>query len=129
MTLEITSLVKLYTILLLIEGQQYGYDLMKKLTEKLGKNVSPSQVYPFLESLEKEGIIKVTKTAERDKTIYEMTKKGRNFSNRILDRAIDLFEVALESKISACTNCGCKVIDSEFREKNKVYCCRYCAQH
>lgn len=126
--IKITSLVKLYTILLLIEGQQYGYELMKKLTKKIGKNVSPSQVYPFLESLEKEGIIKVTKTAERDKTIYEITKKGIDFADNILERAEDLFEVALGSKIKSCANCNCKIIENGFTENGKIYCCKNCTK-
>lgn len=59
MVVKIGSLVKLYTILLLSEEHKHGYDLMKELEEKLGRKISTSQVYPFLNILEKNKLISV----------------------------------------------------------------------
>ena len=46
--IEIKNMVKLFTVLLLSEGEQHGYDIMKKVQARIGKKASPGQIYPFL---------------------------------------------------------------------------------
>lgn len=132
MGIKIGSLVKFYTILLLREEPKHGYDLMKELERKLGKDISTSQVYPFLNTLEKNKIISVEKLGKREKKVYKLTKKGRKFVNTFLERFGDLLHTAIEPKLSTCTHCGCKVYEGGYREKigkNKLtFCCHHCAR-
>ena len=83
MQVKIGSLVKFYTILLLSEEPKHGYDLMKELEETLGRKISTSQVYPFLKLLEKNRLIKIEEIGEREKKIYQLTKNGKKFVNKI----------------------------------------------
>ncbi len=129
---KIGSLIKLYTILLLNESPKHGYDLMKELEEKLGRRVSPSQIYPFLRTLEKNRLIKVKKKETRDKKIYSLTTKGKRFVDKILSRFGELIEIAIEPKLKVCAHCGCKVYEGGYKETMNdvelVFCCRYCAE-
>ncbi|MFQ5573067.1 MAG: helix-turn-helix transcriptional regulator [Nitrosopumilaceae archaeon] len=129
MAIKITSLIKLYTILILMEKPEHGYDIMKQLEKRTGKNVGPSQVYPFLDQLEKEGIITGDKAGKRDKTVYKITKKGKEFVNEIINRAERLFEVALSSKIEKCAHCGCKVLEGGVEKNGKIFCCSSCEKN
>src|SRR3989338_1038177 len=132
MTIKIASLVKFYTILLLMEKPKHGYEIMKELEEKIGKNISTSQVYPFLDILQKETFIKIDKTGARDKIVYSITPKGEEFAKKILSRSGDLFYLAIKPQVSVCTHCGCKVIEGGYKEKRGkkelMFCCHHCAR-
>lgn len=132
MPVKIASLVKFYTMLLLAEQPHHGYDLIKELEARIGKGISTSQVYPFLELLQKEGYIHVKKTGDRDKIIYSMTPEGRGFTKRMLARSGDLLFLAVKPRISVCTHCGCKVLEGGHKEKHSgrmlVFCCHHCAR-
>lgn len=129
--IKIGSLVKFYTMLLLLEKSKHGYEIMKELEKKIGKRISTSQVYPFLELLEKEKFIKVEKTGARDKITYVLTKSGREFTQKMLSRAGDLFYLTLKPHISICTHCGCKVLEGGYKKKigkkEMMFCCHHCA--
>ena len=130
--IKVGSLIKFYTILLLNESPKHGYELMKELEEKLGRKVSTSQVYPFLQTLEKNGLIKIEKKGRREKKIYSLTREGRHFVDSILSRFGDLIHVAIEPKLSICAHCGCKVYEGGHREvirgRELTFCCKYCAE-
>jgi DNA-binding PadR family transcriptional regulator len=132
MAVKIGSMVKFYTILLLSEKPKHGYDLMKELEEKLGRKISTSQVYPFLNILEKNKLIKVEEVGKREKKIYKLTKNGKEFVNGFLQRFGDLLHLAVEPKLSICTHCGCKVYESGYKErmngKQLTFCCHHCAK-
>ena len=132
MPIKIASLVKFYITLLLMEHPKHGYELMKEIEARIGKAVSASQVYPFLELLQKEGYIQVQKTGRRDKITYSMTKEGRAFTKNMLARSGDLFYLAVKPHISVCTHCGCKVLEGGHKEKRAgkelMFCCHFCAR-
>jgi len=132
MQVKIGSLVKFYTILLLSEGPKHGYSLMKELEERLGRNISTSQVYPFLNILERNGLIAIEEIGGRDKKIYRVTKSGKEFVDGFLQRFGDLFYIAIEPRLTACTHCGCKVYESGYKEKigreQLTFCCHHCAK-
>jgi DNA-binding PadR family transcriptional regulator len=61
----------------LAEGPGHGYDVMQKLEDKSGGSwrPSPGSVYPTLQLLEDEGLVRST---ERDgKRVFEITESGR----------------------------------------------------
>jgi len=131
MAIKIASLVKFYTILLLIEKPKHGYELMKRLEKQIGQKISPSQVYPFLRLLEKEGLIKVREMGSRDKIVYSLTKKGLLFAKRVVSRSGELLYLTLKPQIASCTHCGCKVVGGHKEKiggKKLTFCCRHCAK-
>ncbi len=71
----------------LSEGPGHGYDVIKNLEEKSGGawKPSPGSVYPTLQLLEDEGLVRST---ERDgKRVYEITDDGRAEAARRIEEA------------------------------------------
>ena len=79
----------------LVEGPGHGYDVMQTLEEKTGGawKPSPGSVYPTLQLLEDEGLVRST---ERDgKRVYEITDEGQAEVTRRVEAAGGLpWEVA-----------------------------------
>lgn len=132
MQVKIASLVKFYTILLLKESPKHGYELMKELEKKLECKISTSQVYPFLNILEKNKLINIEEVGGRKKRVYKLTEKGKKFVNSFLQRFGDLLHIAIEPKLTICSHCGCKVYEGGHKEKIKnkevTFCCHHCAK-
>ena len=130
--IKINSMVKFYTLSLLAAGSKYGYELMKELGKNLDKKISASHVYPFLNILIKNKLIKVTKTGKRDKKIYLLTAEGKKFTKKMFARFGDLIEIAIEPKLTACAHCNCKVYEGGHTEtihgKVHKFCCCHCAE-
>lgn len=128
---KITNMVKFYAICLLSHGPKHGYELMKELEEKLERKISASNVYPFLEVLIKNKLIKINKTGKREKKVYVLTKEGKNFTKGMFNRFGDLIDIAIEPKLTTCAHCSCKVYEGGHTEKVKgkllKFCCTHCA--
>ena len=129
---EISTLLKLYTILLLAEGHRHGYELIKELSRMTAKPVSPAQVYPFLKELAAAGQIRIEETGERDKKVYEFTRKGRALSQGIISRLSGMLDSGIRSRLVRCEHCDCEVYSGAHREKvrgkTRYFCCRACAR-
>ncbi len=93
--LRVNTVIKLYTLILLAEGPKHGYEIMKRLEEITGSSVGPSQIYPYLKQLEKAGIIRATSLGPRDKKLYALTDKGREFVRETLEGALALIQAAI----------------------------------
>src|SRR3989339_1537348 len=128
---KITNMVKFCTLYLLASGPKHGYDLMKELEEKLGRNISASNVYPFLEILIKNRLIKIQTTGKREKKTYSLTVEGKNFTKNMFGRFSDLIDTAIEPKLTTCAHCSCKVYEGGHTEKMNgrilKFCCMHCA--
>ena len=128
---KITNMLKFYTLCLLSTGPKHGYDLIKELGEKLGRRVSASNVYPFLENLRKNKLIKFDKIGKREKKTYYMTSEGKKFTSEMFSKFGDLINLAMEPRMAACP-CGCKIYSGEYSEKidGKLmkFCCSHCAR-
>ncbi len=129
--IKITNTVKLYTLCLLATGPKHGYELMKELEEKLSRNISASNVYPFLDVLIKNRLIKIEKTGKRDKKVYHLTPEGKKFTKQMFSRFGDLINIAIEPKLTICSHCSCKVYEGGYTEKIRgmklKFCCMHCA--
>ena len=129
--IKITNMAKFCTVYLLANGPKHGYELMKELEEKLGRKISASNVYPFLEVLIKNKLIKIQKTGKREKKVYVLTNEGKKFTKNMFSRFGDLIDIAIEPKLTTCAHCNCKVYKGGYTEKikNKVlkFCCMHCA--
>jgi DNA-binding PadR family transcriptional regulator len=79
-------------MLLLLEGQpQNGYQLIQEIerrTDGLWKP-SPGSVYPALQQLEDEGLVRATETEGR--RAYELTEEGRQYVDTNRDELADPF--------------------------------------
>lgn len=130
--IKITNLVKFYTMLLLLEEPKHGYEIIKVVKEKLNKNMSPGEVYPFLKKLKKHGYIKTKSIGTRGKKVYYLTKEGKKFVKRILNRFGNLIDIAIEPKLTSCAHCGCKIYKGGHKERIKgkilTFCCHHCAK-
>ena len=129
--LKINNMVKFYTLCLLANEPKHGYDLIQELKEKLERKISASNVYPFLNILRKNKLIKFDKVGKRDKKTYHLTNEGKRFTKQMFSKFGDLINIAIEPRISTCP-CGCKIYSGGHTEKIKgkivKFCCSHCAK-
>jgi DNA-binding PadR family transcriptional regulator len=125
---------RFYILTILYEGPQHGYSIISKFRRRIGKEISPSLVYPFLSQLEKKGLVNhsLRPIGEKKKKVFELTEKGRGLCKRLFKRFSALVSVAIEPSLEVCASCGCKVYEGGHREKIKgkemTFCCVHCAQ-
>ncbi len=84
--------LKLVIVKLLSEEPSYGYQLMKKMEERLAGGYTPSAgvIYPTLTLLEEEGLASVA-TSSDNKKVYTVTPAGLAFLNENKERVDELF--------------------------------------
>jgi DNA-binding PadR family transcriptional regulator len=79
--------IRTAVLAVLTEGPGHGYDVMQNLEDKTGGawRPSPGSVYPTLQLLEDEGLVRST---ERDgKRVFEITDAGRAESAERIEQA------------------------------------------
>jgi len=129
----ISDFSRFYILAILYESPSHGYAIINKFRTRLGKDITPSLVYPFLQSLEHKGIIKHTikPIGRKKKKVYELTETGTQFCTRLFKRFASIISAALEPNLLVCTHCGCKIYEGGYHEniegKETVFCCRHCA--
>src|SRR5947208_8519621 len=87
-----------YVILKLLKDKpRHGYEVMKELEERLHGCYSPSPgtVYPTLQWLEDEGLVRATEVD--GKKVYEVTAAERQFLQEHGDVICDIFERVREA--------------------------------
>lgn len=84
--------LKLVILKLLSEEPSYGYQLMKKMEERLAGGYTPSAgvIYPTLTMLEEEGLASVT-TSGDNKKVYAVTPEGLKVIEENRERLGELF--------------------------------------
>lgn len=132
MTIKINNLIKFYILFLLVEKPIHGYKVISKLKEKLDRKISANQVYPFLNLLKKNKFLTIKQKGEREKKVYVLTKKGKEFAIETINRFGELIDITMRSNLSICVHCGCKIYRECYSEKiNKklmIFCCKHCAK-
>jgi len=124
---------RFYILMILYEGPAHGYSILRRFKQRIGKEVSPSLVYPFLQQLEEKGLMKhtVRPVGEKEKKVFELTKEGRTLCTGLFKRFAGLVSVAIEPSLFVCAHCGCKVYEGGYREvidgKETTFCCMHCA--
>jgi DNA-binding PadR family transcriptional regulator len=124
---------RFYMLMILYEGPAHGYSILDQFKKRIGKEVSPSLVYPFLQQLEKKGLVKHTikPIGEKEKKVFELTQKGKELSTGLFKRFAGLVSIAIEPSLYVCAHCGCKVYEGGYREvidgKETTFCCMHCA--
>jgi DNA-binding PadR family transcriptional regulator len=84
--------LKLVILKLLSEEPSYGYQLMKKMEERLAGGYTPSAgvIYPTLTLLEEEGLASVS-TSTENKKVYSVTPAGLQLLEENKQRLEELF--------------------------------------
>ena len=129
----ISDFSRFYILTLLYEGPCHGYSIISKFKRRIGKEISPSLVYPFLQQLEQKGLAKhaIKHVGEKEKKVYELTEEGKKLCGRLFKRFAALVSVAIEPSLEICASCGCKVYEGGYKEtidgKETVFCCKHCA--
>jgi DNA-binding PadR family transcriptional regulator len=129
----ISDFSRFFILTMLYEGPCHGYKILNTFQKRMKKKMSPSLVYPFLQTLEQRGLIKHTTKmdGERERKIYELTDEGRELCERIFRRFSKLVSVAIEPSLEICAHCGCKVYEGGYSEeiegKMTMFCCVHCA--
>jgi len=125
---------RFYILTILYEGPAHGYDILGHFKKRVGKEVSPSLVYPFLQQLEEKGLVKhkIKPVGEKEKKVFELTTEGREVCTRLFKRFANLISIAIEPGLEVCAHCGCKVYEGGHREvingKETTFCCIHCAK-
>jgi len=124
---------RFYILTILYEGPAHGYSILNRFKQRIGKEVSPSLVYPFLQQLEEKRLVKHTirLVGEKEKKVFELTKEGKELCTGLFKRFADLVSIAIEPSLYVCAHCGCKVYEGGYREvidgKETTFCCIHCA--
>ena len=125
---------RFYILMILYESPAHGYSILSRFKQRLGKEVSPSLVYPFLQQLEEKGLVKHAHkpVGEKEKKVFELTKEGKKLSTGLFKRFANLVSIAIEPSLYVCAHCGCKVYEGGYHEvidgKETTFCCVHCAR-
>jgi DNA-binding PadR family transcriptional regulator len=80
--------LSLAILAIILDGESYGYDIMKKLSSEKydALQVEPSTTYPLLRRLEKRGMLegKWVESSGKGKRLYYMTRKGKMILKRMV---------------------------------------------
>jgi len=129
----VSDFSRVYILTILYEKPVHGYEIINKFRKAVGKEVSPSLVYPFLKKLEQKNLVKHTlkPIGAKKRKIFELTEEGRQFSEQLFKRFSSLISIALEPSLEICAHCGCKVYEGGHTEvikgKELTFCCIHCA--
>jgi len=130
----VSDFSRFYILMLLYEGPCHGYSILSRFKKRMGKKVSPSLVYPFLQKLEQDGLVRhaIRYAGEKEKKVYELTEEGKELCRRLFKRFAALVSTAIEPSLEVCAHCGCKLYEGGYREvidgKETIFCCRHCAE-
>ena len=125
---------RFYILTILYEGPAHGYSIIGKFKKRVGKEVSPSLVYPFLSQLEKKSLVthSLKPVGEKKKKVFDLTEKGRELCRQLFKRFSVLVSAAIEPNLEVCASCGCKVYEGGHKEvvnRNRMmFCCVHCAE-
>jgi DNA-binding PadR family transcriptional regulator len=130
----VSDFSRFYILTLLYEGPCHGYGIISRFKKRIGKEVSPSLVYPFLQQLEQKELVRhvVKRVGDKEKKVYELTEEGKKLCGRLFKRFAALISVAIEPSLEVCASCGCKLYEGGYKEtidgKETVFCCKHCAE-
>jgi len=123
--MQVSNTTKLYTLLLLETEPKHGYQIIKDLEKITGKKPTTSHIYPFLQKLEEKSYVETEKQGR--KKVYNLTEEGENFVNDQISSFTEILDAALQNQITECAHCECKIYGDGYKEKDKIYCCKHCA--
>src|SRR4030067_1848114 len=125
----LSDFARFYILMILYEGPAHGYSILGRFKKRIGKEISPSVVSPFLQQLEEKGLVKhtVKPIGEKEKKVFELTQNGKELSTGLFKRFAGLVSIAIEPSLYVCAHCGCKVYEGGYRQdtdgEEATQCC------
>ncbi len=109
----VSDFSRFYILTILYEGPAHGYKIMSYFKKRVGKEISPSLVYPFLQKLEEKGLLKYTikLVGRKKRKIFQLTKKGIDLCRTLFKRFAKLISITIEPSLDACASCGCIIFE------------------
>lgn len=91
----LTNPTKLYVMLLLYESDMHGYEIIIEFMKRLGKKLSPGQIYPLLKAMKKKELVDFYEEyqGKRKRKVYTLTEKGKELCKDMGKRLRDMFDV------------------------------------
>ncbi|MFB6190742.1 MAG: PadR family transcriptional regulator [Candidatus Nanohaloarchaea archaeon] len=123
--INLSNTNRLYTVLLLQSGPRHGYGLIDEIEEITGERPSTAHIYPFLEELERNGLVEAEKEGRRK--VYRLTEDGHEVVQEQMESFGEILHAAVEGSVRECVNCGCRIYSDGYEEDGEIYCCRHCA--
>jgi len=128
----ISDFSRFYILVILYEGPAHGYNIISKFRKRIGKEISPSLVYPFLKQSGQKSLVNhtVKPIGEKERKVFELTGEGKELCTRLFKRFVNLVSVAIEPSLEVCAHCGCKVCEGGYHEaidgQETAFCCKHC---
>ena len=105
------SMLELQVLWHLSAQDGHGYALIQDLSKHRSSPLTPGTLYPLLGRFEKQGLIHVKETGEREKKIYALTSAGHVLLDKLAQEFIETFD-GIYTKYH-CTGCAHFLHDKE----------------
>jgi len=99
------SMLELQVLWFLSQKESHGYGLIQDLSKHRSSPLTPGTVYPLLSRFEKQGIISLSSTGEREKKTYVLTPEGQKLLDKLAHEFIETFDgIYTKYHCSACAH-------------------------
>ncbi len=86
------SMLELQVLWHLSNQDMHGYALIQDLSKHRSVPLTPGTLYPLLGRFEKQGLIVVKETGERDKKVYMLTPDAHKLLDKLSHEFIETFD-------------------------------------
>ena len=86
------SMLELQALWHLSNQDAHGYALIQDLSKHRSSPLTPGTLYPLLARFEKQGLIEVKETGEREKKVYAITSQGKSLLDKLAHEFIETFD-------------------------------------
>ena len=89
------GLLELFVLKLLLEGEQYGYDIIRRVLEIPGFGITEGTLYPLLSRLRVQGLVQTRLVESNEgpaRKYYSLTRKGRKTAAIMNDHLVEILD-------------------------------------
>lgn len=99
------SMLELQVLWHLSQHPAHGYALIQDLSKHRSTPLTPGTLYPLLARFEKNELIRVSETGDRDKKVYMLTETGQKILDKLAHEFTETFDgIYVKYHCSACTH-------------------------
>ena len=97
------SMLELQVLWYLSNHDLHGYALIQDLSKHRSSPLTPGTLYPLLARFEKQKLITVKETGERDKKVYTITLEGQKLLDKLAHEFVEIFDgIYIKYNCSVC---------------------------